>query len=89
MGFTVTGKPLIDWPTRAASSISAELIAGGWASALVWISHERVAERHRPSLTRPPLWCWRLTFAGLKVDTNTNIGGVPPPKEEDPDLGDS
>eukprot|EP00959_Pyramimonas_sp_CCMP1952_P054974 1148964-Pyramimonas_sp.AAC.1 len=27
------------------------------------------------------------SFAGLEVDTNTNIGGVPLPREEDPDLG--
>eukprot|EP00959_Pyramimonas_sp_CCMP1952_P375577 7866039-Pyramimonas_sp.AAC.1 len=26
--------------------------------------------------------------AGLGVDTNTNIVGVPPPREEDSDLGD-
>eukprot|EP00959_Pyramimonas_sp_CCMP1952_P456955 9474028-Pyramimonas_sp.AAC.1 len=26
--------------------------------------------------------------AGLEVDTNTKIGGVPPPREEDPDLSD-
>eukprot|EP00959_Pyramimonas_sp_CCMP1952_P092918 1944414-Pyramimonas_sp.AAC.1 len=30
----------------------------------------------------------RLRVAGLEVDTNTDIGGVPPPMEEDPDLGD-
>eukprot|EP00959_Pyramimonas_sp_CCMP1952_P439666 9204323-Pyramimonas_sp.AAC.1 len=28
------------------------------------------------------------SFAGPEVDTNTKIGGVPPPREENPDLGD-
>eukprot|EP00959_Pyramimonas_sp_CCMP1952_P375733 7869592-Pyramimonas_sp.AAC.1 len=30
----------------------------------------------------------RRRIAGLEVDTNTNIGDVPPPREEDPDFGD-
>eukprot|EP00959_Pyramimonas_sp_CCMP1952_P316597 6626676-Pyramimonas_sp.AAC.1 len=29
-----------------------------------------------------------MMFAGLEIDTSTKIGGVPPPREQDPDLGD-
>ncbi|CAK0911259.1 unnamed protein product [Prorocentrum cordatum] len=44
----------------------------------------------RHEAKRVPRFCcgFRASVAGPEVVTNTKIGGVPPPREDDPDLGD-
>eukprot|EP00959_Pyramimonas_sp_CCMP1952_P026351 553132-Pyramimonas_sp.AAC.1 len=63
-------------PRRAPGS--ARNASGGNSGPGEWVETSR-----GPAITTSGVG----VVAGLEVDTNTNSGGAPPPREEDPDLG--